>query len=99
MARFEPGHPKLGGRKKGQKNKAKVLRAEEVMAAMDFNPVREMILQATNPNTPDDIKAKLNLELSRLLNPPAKATEQPTPDEESGDLEDTTNDQLLEAVK
>jgi hypothetical protein len=90
MAKFQPGHPKLGGRKKGTPNKKKVLRAEQVMAEMDYNPVREMILQAQNPDTPPDIKAKLNQELNKLLNPPAK--EQPTNTDELDESADDNTD-------
>jgi len=77
---FEPGKEKTGGRKPGVKNKKTVLRAEEMMADLKFNPVKNMIDLALATSTPIDQKVKLLIELNALINPKAKATE---PDEDS----------------
>ncbi len=101
MAKFEKGHQKIGGRKKGSKNKATVLRAESVMAEMGYNPVREMILQTRSENIPEDIKAKLHMELNALINAKPKAKEiEPTPEPtEDPDLSGVSTADLLQLVK
>ncbi len=98
---FKPGDPKPpgSGRIKGTKNRATVLKATEVMAALGFNPTEFLVKLANSENLADDLKVKIGLELQGYV--------QPKPKEEAAEIlpsspEDTLpNDQasLLELVE
>ena len=40
---FEKGHNKLGGRKKGSKNKKTLMAAEAILAELDINPIEKLV--------------------------------------------------------
>jgi len=40
---FEKGHKKLGGRKKGSKNKNTLLKVDEVLLNANINPIEKLI--------------------------------------------------------
>ena len=99
MAKFTKGNP---GRPKGAKGKKTILKAEQVMATANFNPVQTMINLVQETGTPIDIKARLLIELNSLINPKAKQSETPNApddDEELPDLTDLPSDELTNLVK
>jgi hypothetical protein len=102
MAKFtKDNQPKSRGRPKGSKSLKKVLKADQVMADLNFNPVQFLVTLAQSKTTPDDLKVKIGIELSSLINAKPKAkeetAEEPTPDEP--DLSDISTADLLQLVK
>lgn len=68
MGKFEPGHPKVGGRKKGSKNKF-TRDLMEICETKDFNPFEALLEMAQNPKTKAGIKLGALKELCEYMYP------------------------------
>lgn len=71
MAKFEPGHKKLGGRKAGTPNRATSV--WERCESLGLDPFLEMAKIANTPDSPDRFLALK--ELAQYLEPKKKAVE------------------------
>lgn len=68
---FRPGHPKVGGKKKGTKNKSRVLRVEEAMLAAGIDPVSRILELLPTLKERDQVQTLL--ELMRYIQPQVRA--------------------------
>ena len=99
MPKFEPGHPKKGGRKKGSKNIATIIRAEAVMAASGFNPTEFLISLALDSDIPAELRAKIGIELHNAINPKATASTVAPKEEPITVTHTADTNSLLKAVR
>lgn len=68
MGKFQPGHPKVGGRQKGSKNKF-TRDLAEICEEKGFNPFEALLEMAQNPKTKGGIKLGALKELCEYLYP------------------------------
>jgi hypothetical protein len=65
---FKPGHPKVGGRKKGTPNK-RTQQIEELLEQMGCDPFKVMALICVSTTATDDMKLRAAKELAPYIAP------------------------------
>jgi hypothetical protein len=90
-----PGQPKTGGREKGTPNRAtSVLR--EKLAALDCDPMEELVKIARDPKTETGVKVNIFSSLMRYTSPIPKPVDDSDQERGIGDESDLT---IEEAIK
>ena len=103
MAKFKPGQPKSpnSGRKRGVKNRKKLIPVEEILATANFNPAEELMKVLPTLDPLD--KAKILLQLLDYYCPKVKPIEVPAPapepDPAKETLKNTDTAQLVSLIK
>src|SRR3989442_4275853 len=68
------GLPKTGGRKKGTPNKATLVLTEE-LAALAYDPLRELVSIAKDRKTPVELRVRIHSEFLPYIYPKRKAVD------------------------
>ena len=74
---FEKGHKKLGGRKKGSKNKNTLLKVDEVLLNANINPIEKLIEIAESKETSTEQQIRYWIEIAKYCYPRFKSLEPP----------------------
>ena len=74
---FEKGHKKLGGRKKGSKNKNTLLKVDEVLLNANINPIEKLIEIAESKETSSEQQIRCWIEIVKYCYPRFKSLEPP----------------------
>jgi hypothetical protein len=72
---FKTGHPKLGGRKCGTKNKKTLLAADELLLKLDINPVEKLIYIAESDGASIKQQIRCWQEIAKHTYPKLKSQE------------------------
>lgn len=72
---FEKGHKKLGGRKKGTKNKKALMCVEDILANRGVNPIEKLIDIAESVESTVEQKIKCWQEICKYTHPKLKSQE------------------------
>lgn len=72
---FKAGHSKLGGRKRGSKNKKTLLGADELLLELGINPIEKLINIAESDGTSIEQQIRCWQEISKYTYPKLKSQE------------------------
>lgn len=72
---FQPGHKKMGGRKRGTKNKKTIMAAEELLTKLDVNPIEKLIDIAESEESSVEQKIRCWQEVAKYTYPKLKSQE------------------------
>ena len=72
---FKSGHSKLGGRKRGAKNKKTLLGADELLLKLDINPIEKLINIAESDDTSIEQQIRCWQEIAKYTYPKLKSQE------------------------
>jgi hypothetical protein len=72
---FKSGHSKVGGRKRGSKNKKMLLAADELLLKLDINPIEKLINIAESDDTSVEQQIRCWQEISKYTYPKLKSQE------------------------
>ena len=72
---FKTGHSKVGGRKRGSKNKKMLLAADELLLKLDINPIEKLINIAESDDTSVEQQIRCWQEISKYTYPKLKSQE------------------------
>lgn len=72
---FQQGHKKMGGRKKGTKNKKILMSAEEILIKFNINPIERLINIAESTESTTEQKIRCWQEVAKYTYPKLKAQE------------------------
>ena len=72
---FQTGHSKVGGRKRGSKNKKTLLGADELLLKLDINPIEKLIDIAESDLTSIEQQIRCWQEISKYTYPKLKSQE------------------------
>ena len=66
---FKAGHSKMGGRKRGSKNKKTLLAADELLLKLDINPVEKLINIAESDDASVEQRIRCWQEIAKYTHP------------------------------
>ncbi len=69
---FEKGHNKLGGRKKGSKNKRTLVAADAILADLNINPIEKLVEIAESAESSIEQKIRCWQEVAKYSCPKPK---------------------------
>jgi len=72
---FQQGHKKMGGRKRGTKNKKTLLGADELLLKLDINPIEKLINIAESDDTSVEQQIRCWQEIAKYTYPKLKSQE------------------------
>ena len=72
---FKSGHSKVGGRKRGTKNKKTLLAADELLLKLDINPIEKLINIAESGDASVEQKIRCWQEVAKYTYPKLKSQE------------------------
>ena len=72
---FKSGHKKMGGRKRGTKNKKTLLAADELLLNLDINPIEKLINIAESDDASVEQKIRCWQEVAKYTYPKLKSQE------------------------
>ena len=72
---FKSGHSKVGGRKRGSKNKKTLLGADELLLRLDINPIERLINIAESDEVSIEQQIRCWQEISKYTYPKLKSQE------------------------
>jgi hypothetical protein len=72
---FQTGHSKVGGRKRGSKNKKTLLGADELLLKLDINPIEKLIDIAESGDASIEQQIRCWQEISKYTYPKLKSQE------------------------
>ena len=72
---FQTGHSKVGGRKRGSKNKKTLLGADELLLKLDINPIEKLINIAESDDATIEQQIRCWQEISKYTYPKLKSQE------------------------
>ena len=72
---FQQGHKKMGGRKRGTKNKKTLLAADELLLKLDINPIEKLINIAESDNASVEQQIRCWQEVAKYTYPKLKSQE------------------------
>ena len=76
---FEQGHQKVGGRKKGVKNKKTLLSIEQILTEYDINPIVKLIEIAESEQTSIEQRIRCWQEVVKYAYPKHRAVDMRSP--------------------
>ena len=72
---FKTGHSKVGGRKRGSKNKKTLLGADELLLRLDINPIEKLIDIASSDEASVEQQIRCWQEVAKYTYPKLKSQE------------------------
>ncbi len=72
---FQTGHKKMGGRKRGTKNKRTLLSADELLLNLDINPIEKLINIAESDDASVEQRIRCWQEVAKYTYPKLKSQE------------------------
>ena len=72
---FKSGHKKMGGRKRGTKNKKTLLAADELLLNLDINPIEKLINIAESDDASVEQQIRCWQEVAKYTYPKLKSQE------------------------
>ena len=72
---FQTGHKKMGGRKRGTKNKRTLLSADELLLNLDINPIEKLINIAESDDASVEQQIRCWQEVAKYTYPKLKSQE------------------------
>jgi len=72
---FKSGHKKMGGRKRGSKNKKTLLAADELLLKLDINPIEKLISIAESGDSSIEQQIRCWQEVAKYTYPKLKSQE------------------------
>jgi len=72
---FKTGHSKVGGRKRGSKNKKTLLGADELLLRLDINPIEKLINIASSDEASVEQQIRCWQEVAKYTYPKLKSQE------------------------
>jgi len=72
---FQQGHKKMGGRKRGTKNKKTLLAADELLLKLNINPIEKLINIAESDDASVEQQIRCWQEISKYTYPKLKSQE------------------------
>ena len=72
---FKSGHKKMGGRKRGTKNKKTLLSADELLLNLDINPIEKLINIAESDDASVEQQIRCWQEVAKYTYPKLKSQE------------------------
>ena len=72
---FKSGHKKMGGRKRGTKNKKTLLAADELLLKLDINPIEKLISIAESGDSSIEQQIRCWQEVAKYTYPKLKSQE------------------------
>ena len=72
---FQQGHKKMGGRKRGTKNKKTLLAADELLLELDINPIEKLINIAESADASVEQQIRCWQEVTKYTYPKLKSQE------------------------
>ena len=72
---FQTGHSKVGGRKRGTKNKKTLLAADELLLRLDINPIEKLINIASSDEASVEQQIRCWQEVAKYTYPKLKSQE------------------------
>jgi len=72
---FKSGHKKMGGRKRGTKNKKTLLAADELLLKLDINPIEKLISIAESSDSSIEQQIRCWQEVAKYTYPKLKSQE------------------------
>ena len=72
---FQQGHKKMGGRKRGTKNKKTLLAADELLLKLDINPIEKLISIAESKESSVEQQIRCWQEIAKYTYPKLKSQE------------------------
>ena len=72
---FQTGHSKVGGRKRGSKNKKTLLGADELLLKLDINPIKKLIDIAESGDASIEQQIRCWQEVAKYTYPKLKSQE------------------------
>ncbi len=72
---FKSGHKKIGGRKRGSKNKKTLLAADELLLKLGINPIEKLIYIAESDDASVEQQIRCWQEISKYTYPKLKSQE------------------------
>ena len=72
---FKAGHSKMGGRKRGSKNKKTLLAADELLLKLDINPIEKLINIAESDDASIEQRIRCWQEIAKYTHPKLKSQE------------------------
>ena len=72
---FEKGHKKIGGRKKGAKNKKTLMTAESILVELNINPIEKLVDIAESDESSIEQKIRCWQEVAKYTYPKLKSQE------------------------
>ncbi|MBC8493602.1 MAG: hypothetical protein H8D41_02320 [bacterium] len=72
---FQTGHSKVGGRKRGTKNKKTLLAADELLLKLDINPIEKLISIAESGDSSIEQQIRCWQEVAKYTYPKLKSQE------------------------
>jgi len=72
---FQQGHKKMGGRKRGTKNKKTLLAADELLLKLDVNPIEKLINIAESEESSVEQQIRCWQEVTKYTYPKLKSQE------------------------
>jgi len=72
---FQQGHKKMGGRKRGTKNKKTLLAADELLLELDINPIEKLINIAESDDASVEQQIRCWQEVAKYTYPKLKSQE------------------------
>ena len=72
---FQTGHSKVGGRKRGSKNKKTLLGADELLLKLDINPIEKLIDIAESGDASIEQQIRCWQEVAKYTHPKLKSQE------------------------
>ena len=72
---FQQGHKKIGGRKRGTKNKKTLLSADELLLKLDINPLEKLIDIAESKKSSIEQQIRCRQEVAKYTYPKLKSQE------------------------
>jgi len=72
---FKSGHSKVGGRKRGTKNKKTLLAADELLLKLDINPIENLINIAESDDASIEQQIRCWQEIAKYTYPKLKSQE------------------------
>ena len=72
---FQTGHSKVGGRKRGTKNKKTLLAANELLLKLDINPIEKLISIAESGDSSIEQQIRCWQEVAKYTYPKLKSQE------------------------
>jgi len=76
---FQQGHQKVGGRKKGVKNKKTLLSIEQILTEYDINPIVKLIEIAESEQTSIEQRIRCWQEIAKYTYPKQRALDMQAP--------------------
>jgi len=76
---FQQGHQKVGGRKKGVKNKKTLLSIDQILTEYDINPIVKLIEIAESEQTSTEQRIRCWQEVAKYTYPKHRAVDMRSP--------------------